>query len=138
MSHVTSPKFTGFLADGHTSQGVHPARMTSHERLMILAPVILEENTTYKPQNSLYLPEFCVISTFRMHWKVFFVEGSSWGANFFGPLRGGHTSHVIHPVSPNERMSHTSQGHPVRSEKYSTPESIPLSSLIYWGFHLPS
>ena len=60
MSHVTRPKFTGFLADGHTSQGVHPAKMTSHERLLILAPVILEENVTCKPRNSLYLPEFAL------------------------------------------------------------------------------
>ena len=60
MSHVTRPKFTGFLTDGHTSQGIHPAKMTSHERLMILAPVILEENMTCKPQNSLYLPEFAL------------------------------------------------------------------------------
>ena len=59
MSHVTRPKFTGFLADGHTSQGIHPAK-TSHERLMLLAPVILEENMTCKPQNSLYLPEFAL------------------------------------------------------------------------------
>ena len=60
MSHVTRPKFTGFLADRHTSQGIHPAKMTSHERLLILAPVILEENMTCKPRNSLYLPEFAL------------------------------------------------------------------------------
>ena len=43
------------------SQGTHLAKMTSYVHLLILVPIILEENMTCKPQNSLYLLEFALL-----------------------------------------------------------------------------
>ena len=60
MSHVTRPKFTSFLVNSHMSQGTHLAKMTSYVHLLILVPIILEENRTCKPQNLLHLPEFAL------------------------------------------------------------------------------